>query len=277
MRKKLLMIGKILINSGILLMLLLTLPVMSDIVKYNTHIVWSALEITLIGCFLCIITNRHGSKETCNHSQFRHPLILLYFKTIKWSLIVAVAFHIIVACIILFFYCLKREFEATLLITCLGGILIGLICEVAIPYYKNYKEPSEHNCRRRQGPYSHPEYGHPRAYIISVGVVSQNPVLEIYIKTLDGCIPRFYIRDHEKNGTSGSKFHTCIRFQSNTYFNHMGTEDILSTEQKTELIKYLERGVGAYKNWHRLIDAWNGGNHDAMLPYNLEMPDYSTL
>ena len=140
MHKKLLTTGKILINSGILFMLLLTLPAMSDIVEYNTHIVWFALAITFIGCFLCIVTNERAPQETYAPNQYLHPLIVLYFKTIKWSLIVAVAFHIIAACIILFFYLLKREFEATLLITSLAGIVIGLICEVAIPYFKNYKD-----------------------------------------------------------------------------------------------------------------------------------------
>lgn len=276
MRREILILGKILINTGILFMLPLPLPLFYENEAFTMQILLFALPITFIGCFLCIIANVKAEKNISSKPIW-HPLITLYFKAIKWSMIIAVGFHIIAACIIFYFYWLKHELEATLLITVVVGIVIGLICEVAIPYYKNYKEPSEHNCSCRQGPYSHPEYGRPRPYTISVGMFSQNPVLEIYIKTLDGCIPRFYIRDHEKNGASGSKFHTCIRFQSNTYFNHMGAEDILSTEQKTELIKYLERGVGAYKNWHRLIDVWNGGNHDTMLPYNLEMPDYSTL
>lgn len=137
-RKKLLVIGKILINSGVLC--LLPLPLLSY-EEYKTHIALVALVIIFIGCILCVVTNKTMPEEkTLDNNPFRHSLIVLYFKTIKWALIVAIIFHIIAACIILFFYWLKRELEATLLITVLLGIAIGLICEVAIPYYKNYKD-----------------------------------------------------------------------------------------------------------------------------------------
>lgn len=138
MRQKILILGKALINIGILFMLPLSLPIF-----YNEgavmQIALSALPVIFIGCFLCIVANIKTEK-TLPKNQFWHPLITLYFKVIKWSLIVAVVFHIIAACIIFFFWGLNHEFEATLLITCFAGIIIGLICEVAIPYYKNHKD-----------------------------------------------------------------------------------------------------------------------------------------
>ncbi len=139
-RKKLLIMAKILINGGILCLLLLCLPVLSYWVENNPCIVLFALALILIGCFQCIIANKNFSeREPEDDHPKRFPMIW-YFKTIKWILIVAVAFHIIAASIVLFFYCLKHEFEATLLVTTFAGIAIGLICEVAIPYYKNSKD-----------------------------------------------------------------------------------------------------------------------------------------
>ena len=137
-QKKLLVIGKFLINSGILC--LLPLPLLSYESEYKTYIALFALVIAFIGCTLCIITNKTKHEKALDNNPFRHSSIVLYFKTIKWSLIAAIVFHIIAACVILFFYWLKREFEATLLITAVVGIVIGLICEVAIPYYKNSKD-----------------------------------------------------------------------------------------------------------------------------------------
>lgn len=139
-RKKLLIMAKILINGGILCLLLLCLPVLSYWVENNPCIVLFALALILIGCFQCIIANKNFSeREPEDDHPKRFPMIW-YFKTIKWSLIAAIVFHIISACVILFFYWLKREFEATLLITLGAGIAIGLVCEVAIPYYKKNKD-----------------------------------------------------------------------------------------------------------------------------------------
>lgn len=136
MRRKISTIGKVLINGGILC--ILPLPLLPYEEKYEMQIVLFALAITFIGCIMCITANKGKPNNPNNH--FQHSLIRLYFRTIKWSLIVAIVFHIIATCVIFFFYWLKRELEATLLITLVAGIAIGLVCEVAIPYYKNYKD-----------------------------------------------------------------------------------------------------------------------------------------
>ena len=137
-RKNLLIMAKFLINSGLLY--LLSLPLWWYEAEYQVYMALLALTMILIGCFQCVIVNKAQSKNMIEDNSLKHCSMMWYFKTIKWSLIVAIAFHIIAACIILFFYWLKHEFEATLLITFLVGIVIGLVCEVAIPYYKNYKD-----------------------------------------------------------------------------------------------------------------------------------------
>ena len=137
-RKKLLIIAKFLINSGLLYLLLL--PLWWYGAEYQIYIALFALMMIFIGCVQCVIANKIQSQNTNENHSAKHFPMMWYFKTIKWSLIVAIAFHIIAACIILFFYWLKLEFEATLLITLLVGITIGLVCEVAIPYYKKNKD-----------------------------------------------------------------------------------------------------------------------------------------
>ncbi len=137
-RKKLLIMAKFLINSGILC--LLPLPLLSYEAGDKAYIALFSFVMIFIGCFQCVIANKFQSNNVVeDHSPKRFPMIW-YFKAIKWSLITALAFHIIAACIIIFFYWIKRELEATLLITLVVGIVIGLVCEVAIPYYKKNKD-----------------------------------------------------------------------------------------------------------------------------------------
>lgn len=130
--------AKFLINSGILC--LLPLPLLSYDAGDKAYIALFSFVMILIGCFQCVIANKIQSKNVIeDHSPKRFPMIW-YFQAIKWSLITALVFHIIAACIIIFFYWIKRELEATLLITLVIGIVIGLVGEVAIPYYNKHKD-----------------------------------------------------------------------------------------------------------------------------------------
>lgn len=137
-RKKLLITAKFLINSGILC--LLPLPLLSYEAENKAYIALFALVLILIGCCQCFVANKAQSGKVMEDNRPKRFPMIWYFKTIKWSLIAAIVFHIIAACVILFFYWLKREFEVTLLITLGAGIAIGLVCEVAIPYYKKNKD-----------------------------------------------------------------------------------------------------------------------------------------
>lgn len=239
--------------------------------------VWKSLVIIILnilfGTMLCICASKRISTEQTRKIPFRDTSIHTFFQIVKWSTIVALGFQLVAAVVIIFFYCLNKEFEATLMITFFGGLaLVGVV--KAITYWRNYPVQNGRDSCRSYTAYSHPEYGLPRQCSQRVGLFSKNPVLEIYIKTQDGAIPRFYIKDLD---TNGEQYHICVQFQSNAYIAHFGIESVLSTQQKIRLIEYLESGVGAYKNWHKLIDHWNCGNKDAMLPYDLEMPDYSRL
>lgn len=137
-RKKLLIMAKFLINSGILC--LLPLPLLAYEAGDKAYIALFALVMIFIGCFQCVMANKVQSEKVIEGNQSKRFPMIWYFQAIKWSLIAALAFHIIAACIIIFFYWIKRELEATLLITLVVGIVIGLVCEVAIPYYKKNKD-----------------------------------------------------------------------------------------------------------------------------------------
>lgn len=85
---------------------------------------------------------------------------------------------------------------------------------------------------------------------------------EIYIRTNDpGNIPHFHIWDIS---TMGDEFHTCIKIESPEYFHHEGKEDVLSSKEKKELIRFLssERKNSRFKmtNWQYLVDLWNDNN-----------------
>ncbi|WP_337381258.1 hypothetical protein [Phocaeicola coprophilus] len=149
MKNKWLIIGKALIILGILSIFPISLPALSFEQGIVTHIAVFSLLATLIGVALCLKANKMNNTIENNLSGKKNWLIALYFKSIKWFMIVTIVFYIIATCIILFFYWLNREFEATLLITLITGILIGLICEVAIPFYKNY-----HYCPVKNGNWS---------------------------------------------------------------------------------------------------------------------------
>ena len=93
----------------------------------------------LIGVALCIYASQNIGNKEGKQVKSDGTIIKLFFQIVKWSAIVAIGFQLIAAIVIGFFYCLKREFEATL-----GGcVLIGFVIALAIKgfeYFKNYKD-----------------------------------------------------------------------------------------------------------------------------------------
>lgn len=82
----------------------------------------------------------------------------------------------------------------------------------------------------------------PLLEIARVGLISQFPVLEIYIHTDDpGNIPHFHIRDYNKESESGKEFHTCIEYRTNKYFHHNGKEDVLNSKLRKMLCLFLRK------------------------------------
>lgn len=141
MNNKMQLIGKALINSSILL--ILPLPLLSYDIEDRIKVAYYLLGIMLLGCLLCVIGNGDVSNPTSNKTRIKDAPVKSYFKIIKWTCVVIMVFHIIAALLICFFYWLKIEPEGTLLITVLGGIVLGFLFEVAIPIYKNYKDENK--------------------------------------------------------------------------------------------------------------------------------------
>lgn len=232
---------------------------------------WPNLGIIAIGFLICVLASMKQTDKILSNVPFKSTPVALLFIIIKWCAIGAVCVNL--ACLLLLGYVYTAGqlptyaigFAVVLALLFFGGMIDD--------NYKHYDESQP----KRDYRYSRPECECQVSCIRSVGLFSRHPVLEIYIKTCDGDIPCFYIRNHVENETSGGKFNACIQFQSNTYLNRTDANGRLSTKQKIQLVEYLESGSGAYKNWYRLIDEWNYGNNNTMLPYNLEMPDYSAL
>ena len=146
MNRKRLFVGKLLINGGICWLMPLYTPWLSDYTEgYGAVMLTIPFVLIIIGIVICKTSKGSSREQTMREENVKIPLVMTYFKIIKWVLIVAVVFNIIAACVIAFFYCLNKEFEATLMITTFVGIVIGFIWEVAIPYYENYKDQHKTN------------------------------------------------------------------------------------------------------------------------------------
>lgn len=102
-----------------------------SIIMFTLHI--------LAGTSLCIYASKHMPNEQTQQTLISDTLIHPFFKIVKWGTIVALGFQLIVAVIIAFFYCLRQEFEATLLVCFISGLVIALIIK-AIEYFKDYKD-----------------------------------------------------------------------------------------------------------------------------------------
>lgn len=102
----------------------------------------------------------------------------------------------------------------------------------------------------------------------------------VHINTDDpGKIPHFHYRDKD----DWEKFHTCIRLDSPEYFHHGNKQDVLSGEQKEELMVFLSSPHRGWKeiqwtNWEYLVYMWGNENPDyTQLDMDFPMPDYMKL
>lgn len=93
----------------------------------------------LAGILLCIYASKHISNKQAQQVSISDTLIHPFFQIVKWCVIAAISFQLIAAIIIVFFYCLKHEFEATLCVCTLSGFFIVFVIK-AIEYYKDYKD-----------------------------------------------------------------------------------------------------------------------------------------
>ena len=105
----------------------------------------------------------------------------------------------------------------------------------------------------------------------------QKDKYEIWIRTNDpGNKPHMHIWD---SGTRGQEFHCCVRLDVPEYFIHEGKEDILNSNQRKELIKFLKAPYRRFgiTNWERVLIEWNDNNSNLVIDENSEMPDYKKL
>ena len=105
--------------------------------------------------------------------------------------------------------------------------------------------------------------------------------LEIFVSTDDsGNIAHFHIRDSNDQ----EKFHTCIEIENPKYFLHGNKNDILNSNQKKKLSKFMSAPVAIerYKNkftnnWELICFLWDINNSDKQISRNTPMPDYTKL
>ncbi len=79
---------------------------------------------------------------------------------------------------------------------------------------------------------------------------------------------------------SEPEFHSCIRYESATYFLHGGAKDALNSKEKKGLVAFLRKPYErrpVISNWERIVDQWVDNNPNVPLDSNLEMPDYTQL
>ncbi len=92
----------------------------------------------LVGILLCTYASKHIPNKQAQQVSISDTLICPFFQIVKWCVIVTIGLLLISAVIIVFFYCLKHEFEATLCVCMLSGFFIAFVIK-AIEYYKDYK------------------------------------------------------------------------------------------------------------------------------------------
>ena len=74
------------------------------------------------------------------------------------------------------------------------------------------------------------------------------------------------------------KFYSCIKIENAEYFHHDNAQNILSHEQKINLIAFLnKRCIRNMSNWEVLLDCWNMNNSEIQVSDSLAMPDYMNL
>lgn len=104
---------------------------------------------------------------------------------------------------------------------------------------------------------------------------------EVYVNTNDGGkIPQFHYRD----ANDWSKFHTCIRIDRPEYFHHEGKSDVLNSNQRKALQKFMKSKVSLdrYKdkfsnNWELICFMWDINNSDIQIDDNTQQPNYTNL
>ena len=113
--------------------------------------------------------------------------------------------------------------------------------------------------------------------LLEMARVGKFDVYTVNIHGGEGRHPHFHFINKEK------KIEGCIRLDIPEYFKHDGKDDILSSKERKQLIKWLNSNHSGYLKlgvelsiYKYMCILWNDNNPDYI--YNdLEMPDYTKL
>ena len=124
--------------------------------------------------------------------------------------------------------------------------------------------------------------------IARIGYFGDSDKYELFVETDDEeTTPHFHIRDAE---TKGERFETCVCFGTNRYCLHGTYKDILTPEQQTKLMDFME-SLSLYKpyslplirNYEWAADMWNTNNEGTQVSLRYDngddviIPDYSRI
>ncbi len=107
----------------------------------------------------------------------------------------------------------------------------------------------------------------------------ESPRFKVFVNGSEGNEPHMHIWDDD---TNGEQIHTCVCLTKIEYFHHNGKEDILTKEQKEQLVLFLKdkcKKNRRYKtNWEYALSMWNDNNTDkTQVDETAEVLDYTKL
>ncbi len=107
----------------------------------------------------------------------------------------------------------------------------------------------------------------------------ESPKFKVFVNGGESNEPHMHIWDDD---TNGKQLHTCVCLTKIEYFHHNGKEDILTQDQKEQLVLFLRdecKKNKRYKtNWEYALSMWNDNNTDkTQVDETSEVLDYTKL
>lgn len=107
----------------------------------------------------------------------------------------------------------------------------------------------------------------------------ESPKFKVFVNGGEGNEPHMHIWDDD---TNGKQLHTCVCLTKIEYFHHNGKEDVLTQDQKEQLVIFLKdecKKNKRYKtNWEYALSMWNDNNTDkTQVDETSEVLDYTKL
>ena len=107
----------------------------------------------------------------------------------------------------------------------------------------------------------------------------ESPKFKVFVNGGEGNEPHMHIWDDD---TNGKQLNTCVCLTKIEYFHHNGKEDVLTQDQKEQLVIFLKdecKKNKRYKtNWEYALSMWNDNNTDkTQVDETSEVLDYTKL